>query len=78
MRALTCGVSPSVDEVVLLDEDLPQPALAAGVVLEVEAVEAVEHVLVGVHVKHVHVQHVACDTEREIAQQGVVVSERHN
>ena len=34
----------------LLDEDFPQPALSTGVVLEVEAVKAVEDVFVRVHV----------------------------
>ena len=40
----------------LLDEDLPQPALPTRVVLEVEAVKAVEDVFVRVHVQGVHIQ----------------------
>ena len=40
----------------LLDEDLPKPRLPKGVVLQVEAVKAVEGVLVGMHVQRVHVQ----------------------
>jgi len=40
----------------LLDEDLPQSGLAEGVVLQVEAVKAVESVLVGVHVQGVNIQ----------------------
>mmetsp|Transcript_20800 Transcript_20800/g.79762 ORF Transcript_20800/g.79762 Transcript_20800/m.79762 type:complete len:223 (-) Transcript_20800:907-1575(-) len=40
----------AVDVVVRLEEDLSEPALAAGVVLEVELVEAVEGVVVRVHV----------------------------
>ena len=43
----------------LLDEDLAEAGLAAGVVLEVELVEAVEGVLVRMHVQGVHVQVVA-------------------
>ena len=53
-----------MDQVVLLDEDLAQPALAAGVVLEVELVEAVERVFVGVHVERVDVEVVARHRER--------------
>ena len=34
----------------LLDEDLSEPTLAKGVVLEVEAVKAVEGLLAGMHV----------------------------
>ena len=45
-----------VDEGHLLDEDLSEAGLAERVVLEVEAVEAVEGVLVGMHVQGVHVQ----------------------
>ena len=40
----------------LLDEDLAQAALPEGIVLEIEAVEAVEGVLVRVHVQRVHVE----------------------
>lgn len=40
----------------LLDEDLAQSALAAGVVLQVEAVKAMENVLVSMHVQGVHIQ----------------------
>ncbi len=40
----------------LLDEDLAQAALPERVVLQVEAVEAVEGVLVRVHVQRVHIQ----------------------
>ena len=40
----------------LLDEDLSQARLAEGVVLQVEAVKAVERVLVCVHVQRVHIQ----------------------
>lgn len=40
----------------LFDEDLPQTGLTAGVVLQVEFVETVEDVLVGVHVQCIHVQ----------------------
>ena len=40
----------------LLDENLPQPGLAEGVVLQVEAVKAMEGVLVRVHVQRVHIQ----------------------
>jgi hypothetical protein len=53
-----------VDEVVLLDEDLAQPALAAGVVFEVELVKAVERVFVGVHVERVDVEVVARHRQR--------------
>lgn len=48
----------------LLDEDLAQPALPKGVVLEVEAVEALEDVLVGVDVQHVHIEVVGREVER--------------
>lgn len=40
----------------LLDEDLAQARLAEGVVLEVEAIEAVKRVLVRMHVQSVHIQ----------------------
>ena len=40
----------------LLDKDLSEPRLAKGVVLEVEAVEAVEGVLIRMHVQRVHIQ----------------------
>lgn len=45
----------SRDQVVGLEKNLSQAALARRVVLEVEAVEAVESV-VGVHVQRVHAQ----------------------
>lgn len=54
---------PPPDEVVLLYEYLPQPGLAARVVLEVELVEAVEGVLVGVDVQQVDVEVVARQVE---------------
>lgn len=50
----------------LLDEDLAQAGLAEGVVLEVEAVEAVEGVLVRVHVQRVHVQVVPARRGRDM------------
>ena len=46
----------------LLDEDLSQARLAEGVVLQVEAVKAVERVLVCVHVQRVHVQVIPAHT----------------
>lgn len=65
----TYGTTPILQECValsrarhLLDEDLAQAALPKRVVLQVEAVEAVEGVLVRVHVQRVHVQVVPGDT----------------
>lgn len=46
----------------LLDEDLTQSALTKGVVLQVEAVKAVEGLLTGMHVKGVHIQIVPADS----------------
>ncbi len=46
----------------LLDEDLTQSALTKGVVLQVEAVKAVEGLLTGMHVKEVHIQIVPADS----------------
>ena len=43
-------------QVHLLDEDLAEARLAARVVLQVELVEAMENVLVGMHVEGVHIQ----------------------
>ena len=40
----------------LFDEDLAQARLAEGIVLQVEAVEAMESVLVRMHVQRVHIQ----------------------
>ncbi len=40
----------------LLDEDFAQARLTEGVIFEVEAVKAVECVLVRMHVQRVHVQ----------------------
>lgn len=40
----------------LLDEDLPQAALSKGVVLQIEAVKAVEGLFASVHVQSVHIQ----------------------
>ena len=45
----------------LLDEDLTQSALTKGVVLQIEAVKAVEGLLTGMHVKGVHIQIVPAD-----------------
>lgn len=45
-----------MDHVVLFEEDLPQPALPARVVLEVEFVKAVERVPVRMDVQKIHVQ----------------------
>ena len=57
VRAIFQKRQGSMDEQpCLLDEDLPQAGLPEGVVLEVEAVEAVEGVLVRMHVQCVHVQ----------------------
>lgn len=50
------------NDVVRLQEDLPQPRLAAGVVLQVEAVEAVERPRVRVHVQRVNGQVVPVHT----------------
>ena len=50
------GLKGCMREVHLLDEDLSQARLAEGVVLQVEAVEAVECVLVSMHVQRVHVK----------------------
>ena len=47
----------------LFDEDFAQARLAEGVVLEVEAVEAVERVFVRVHVQRVHIQLVPAHTK---------------
>lgn len=46
----------------LLDEDLTQSALTEGVVLQVEAVKAVEGLLTGVHVQGVHIQIIPADS----------------
>ncbi len=46
----------------LLDEDLTQSTLTKGVVLQVEAVKAVEGLLTGMHVKEVHIQIVPADS----------------
>lgn len=40
----------------LFDEDLSEPTLPKGVVLEVEAVKAVEGLLAGMHVQQIHIQ----------------------
>jgi hypothetical protein len=45
----------------LLDEDLTQSALTKGVVLQVEAVKAVEGLLTGMHVKGIHIQIIPAD-----------------
>lgn len=47
--------------VYLFDEDLAQSALTKGVVLQVEAVKAVEGLLTGMHVKGVHIQIIPAD-----------------
>mmetsp|Transcript_1918 Transcript_1918/g.6623 ORF Transcript_1918/g.6623 Transcript_1918/m.6623 type:complete len:203 (+) Transcript_1918:622-1230(+) len=73
------NVAPG-DEVVRLEEDLAQAALACGVVLEVELVEAVEGV-VGVHVQRVDGQIVRRQTQRlEHLPQGheAPVAEHHH
>lgn len=48
----------------LLDEDLAEARLAEGVVLEVEAIEAVEDGFVGVHVERVDAEVVARQPQR--------------
>lgn len=40
----------------LLDEDLSEARLAEGIILQVEAVKAMEGVLVSMHVQRVHIQ----------------------
>jgi hypothetical protein len=60
----------------LLDEDLPQPGLPARVVLQVELVEAVEDVLVRVHVQRVHVQVVPAGRQNLGFSIGRLVSDR--
>ena len=40
----------------LLDEDLSEPALPKGVVLQVEAVKTVKGLLASMHVQSVHIQ----------------------
>lgn len=59
-------VKLELDEGHLLDEDLSEAGLAEGVVLEVEAVKAVEGVLVGMHIQGIHVQLVPAKAENEV------------
>lgn len=48
----------------LLDEDLAQSTLTKGVVLEVEAIKAVEGLLASMHVQSVHIQIIPAQRNR--------------
>jgi hypothetical protein len=60
----------------LLDEDLAQARLTAGVVFQVELVEAVENVLVRVHVQRVDIQVITAPTPHRLSECALSVFRR--
>lgn len=58
------GEITTFDVIVALEEDLPQSRLSERVVLEIEFVEAMERVLMGVHVERIDGEIVSREIER--------------
>lgn len=45
-----------LDEIVLLQKNLPQPTLAARIVLQIELVKPVESVLISMYIQQIHIE----------------------
>jgi hypothetical protein len=50
-----------LDKIVLLQENLSEPALATGIVLEIEFVKAMECVFVSMYIQQIHVEIISVD-----------------
>jgi hypothetical protein len=54
-------VSRTLDKIVLLQENLSEPALATGIVLEIEFVKAMECVFVSMYIQQIHIEIISVD-----------------
>jgi hypothetical protein len=54
-------ISRTLDKIVLLQENLSEPALATGIVLEIEFVKAMECVFVSMYIQQIHIEIIPVD-----------------